>query len=309
MDCQCTLFRASAQFYACAKSSIAGPGEIPRGFPDNLVVKMATQEKKSVCLERLEQILPAAYSNYQLLVPALDLMIHYRIETIRQLNCVAKDLDERHRGGNIAKLVGSAAGIAGSTAAFAGAALTRTPFKGLGLVFIAAVASLGTATTVGALVTEKVLEKVDLEKVQQAVERDKAQCERVLQLWKEFDSYCTDAINTIALADPLKDSDVVSLQTWVQVALEDIVSPVILIAETFQEEYKNMTDGILTNPDCQKLCKNLGDMARKIIGDPVKVLQSAVSKLQKNLLTVAGTVAFIAILVIFVGNVLCFSRR
>ena len=111
-------------------------GEIPRGFPDRVIhvsmVKMATQVKKSVCLERLEQILPAAYSNYQLLVPALDLMIHYRIDTVRQLNCVAKELDKRHHSGNIAKLVGSAAGIAGSTAAFAGAALT--PFMGLGLV-------------------------------------------------------------------------------------------------------------------------------------------------------------------------------
>ena len=150
------------------------------------------------------------------------------------------------------------------------------------------------------------MEKVDLEKVQQAVERDKAQCERVSQLWKEFDNYCTDAINTIALADPLKDSDVVSLQTWVQVALEEIVSPVILIAETFQDVYKNMTDGILANPDCQQLCKNLGDMARKFIGDPVKILQSSVSKLQKNLFTVAGTVAFIVILGIFVGSVFMF---
>ncbi|CAI7988698.1 hypothetical protein GBAR_LOCUS38 [Geodia barretti] len=79
---------------------------------------------KSVSRERLEQLLPAAYDSYQLLVPALDLMVHNRIETLRQLNQIADALDKRHRLGNIAKVAGSATGILGSAAAAAGVALT-----------------------------------------------------------------------------------------------------------------------------------------------------------------------------------------
>jgi hypothetical protein len=91
---------------------------------------------QSVSRERLEQLLPAAYDNYQLLVTALDLMVHNRIETIRQLNQIAEELDKRHLLGNIVKVAGSATGILGAAAAATGVALTPLTL-GFGLVLTA----------------------------------------------------------------------------------------------------------------------------------------------------------------------------
>ena len=266
---------------------------------------MAMEVRKSVCLERLEQILPAAYDNYLQLVTSLDLMIYYRIDTLQQLNRVAAELDKRHHSGNIVKLVGSATGVVGSLTAAAGVALAPITM-GAGMVLLisgTAVMTAGSATALGAHVTEKVLEKVDLEKVQQAVDRDKAQCERVSQLWKGFESYCTDVINTIALADPSEDSDVESLQTWVQVAMEEVKSPIALIAETFHKAYSS-----LSNPSGQKLCNVLEEMARIIIGDPWIKLQSVVSKIPQALFTLSGTAAFLVICAILVGNLFVFLK-
>lgn len=262
--------------------------------------------QKSVSLQRLEQILPAAYDNYQLLVPALDLMVHLRVETLSQLNHVASELDKRHHNGNIAKIVGSSVGVVGSATAAAGIALT--PFTlGAGLFLTvggAAAAFAGGGTAAAAHLTEKVYEKVDLEKVQQAVDRDRAQCERVSQLYKEFDSYCVDVISTIALADPSEESDVASFQTWVQVALEEVVSPIVLIAETFQEKFSSVKDGVLLDADGAELVSVLGKVARNIIGNSKADIRSIVSKVQRNLSTLLGTVAFLVIAGIGVGNLL-----
>ena len=274
--------------------------------PRNLVSTsaMAQTTGGSVSLERLQQILPVAYDNYQLLVPAMELMLQYRIESLSQLNRVADEFEKRRRDGNIVKAVGSATGVLGSATAAAGAALT--PFTlGAGLLLVAggtAVAGIGTTAVVGAHITEKVCEKVDLEKVQQAVDRDRAQCERVQQLWKEFNSYSVDVINTIALADPSEEPDVAPLQTWVQVALEEVVHPVILIAETFHEKFSSIKDGVLKNQDGRQLCDHLGKVARKI--NPKAILRSIVSKVQQNYGKIIGTVAFLVIAAIGIGNLL-----
>ena len=87
----------------------------------------------SVSRERLEQLLPVAYDNYQLLLPALDLMVHNRIETLRHLNQIAY---KRHRLGNVAKVAGATTGILGSVAAATGVALTPMTL-GFGLVLTA----------------------------------------------------------------------------------------------------------------------------------------------------------------------------
>ena len=267
---------------------------------------MAAQGK-SVSLERLEQILPAAYDKYQLLVPALELMVHHRIETLKQLNYVADKLDERRHKGNVAKVVGAAVSVTGSATAAVGAA--ASPFTlGAGLFLVvggATLAGLGSATVVVSQVAQKVHEKVDLEKIQQAIDRDKAQCKRVSKLWKEFDSYCVDAINTIALANPREESDILSLQTWIQVAMEEITSPVIFLAEAFQEEFSTVTDGILADKNGEELCKLVGKMARGMMSpcNPVKrKLKSMVSRIEWNFRTVAGTVAFLLISGIVIGN-------
>ena len=177
---------------------------------------------------------------------------------------------------------------------------------GAGIAIVAGgatVAAAGTATAFGAQVTEKVLEKVDLEKVQQAVDRDRAQCERVSQLWKEFENDCSEVSTIIALADPQEDSDVTSLQSLLQVALQEGVSIVTLIAETFT--YSAMNDGALTDHDCKRLCVDLCDMAQRMIGNP-QTVYGVVSKILNNLRKVGGTLAFFLISGVFVGSLLVF---
>lgn len=277
-------------------------------------------EAKSISLERLEQILPAAYDNYQLLVPSLELMLHRRIVTLQELNRVANELDRRHKRGNVAKVVSSGVGLAGSAAAATGIALA--PFTagvsapvsaGVTVAIIgvggATAAVLGAGGAFAAHVTEKVLEKVDLAKVQQAVDRDCAQCKRVSELWKEFDSFSTDIINTIALVDPKKEHDVASLQTWVQAALETTIPPIMLIAEAFQEQLgkgKDAYDQTVRSPGGEVLRSVLKETAQKLFGsaDPKAILRSVVWKFCSNFTTVLLMTAFLAILTIGVGNLL-----
>ena len=249
--------------------------------------------KKSPSMARLEQILPAAYDSYQLLVPAMQLMLQYRVETLSQLNLIANELDKRHRRGNIAKLVGCSVGVIGSATAAGGIALT--PFTGAASLLIAggtATATVGAGTAIVAHITKKVLEKVDLEKVQQAVDRDRRQCEEVNRLWKEFDSYCDDVIHTIALANPEEESDIASLQTWVQVALE-VVDPIILIAETL---YNHFTD--FSNCTGQQLVLALYEKAQTFLNHQLvkNFVSSGISKLRTT-----GTVAFLMIAALGIG--------
>ena len=260
---------------------------------------MATYQDKSVSMERLEQILPAAYDSYQLLVPALNEMVHYRVETISQLNLIADALDKRHHTGNIVKVAGSATGTAGSAMAAAGAALT--PFTGgLGVLLLSGglvVAGLGSLTAFGAAVTEKVHEKVDLDKVQQAVDRDREQCQRVQELWKEFESYCDDAINTIALADPNEEPDIASIKTWVQAGMEVVKSPVIMVAEAFESLLSTLITevGDLCGERGGILCDVLETAGRELakIFPPNETFKSAVSRMKRNVFTAAGVVAFV----------------
>lgn len=264
--------------------------------------------KRSVSMERLEQILPAAYDNYQRLVPALEHMIHLRVETLSQLNGVADELDKRHRQGNIAKLVGSGVGVIGSATALA--ALAMTPFTaGTSLLIAGGAAGVatsfaGVATAAGAHITEKAFEKVDLEKIQQAIDRDRRQCEEVSKLWKEFDSYCVDVINTIALADPKEESDIASLQMWVQVALDQASHSVTLIAEAFQCQLS--CSGPLCDCTGEQLLCGLGTMALTFFENSCSVkFKSIVSKIW-NVYTGIGTIAFLVIAGMGVGNLLVF---
>ena len=236
-------------------------------------------------------------------------MIQYRIETLSQLNCVADQLEKRRREGNIVKVASSAVGVAGTATAAAGAALTPLTL-GFGLLSFAGgatLAALGSVAAVGAHVTEKVFERVDLEKVQEAIDRDKAQCEAVQQLWKEFESYCVDAINTIALADPKKESDIASVQTWAQVALETVTYPVVLIAEAFQDflctSSPDKEDDMVACVAGEVLVGVLGAIAQEFISNPGRTFCSVVSRLKVNLGVALGTVAFVLITTVFIINV------
>ena len=261
---------------------------------------------QSVSRERLEQLLPAAYDSYQLLVSALDLMVQNRIETLHQLNQIADALDKRHGLGNIAKVAGATTGILGSAAAAIGVALTPLTL-GFGLVLTvggAAVATLGSFATVGAHVTEKVCEKIDLETVQRAIDADKRQCEAIKELWKEFENYCDELINTIALADPSRESDMASIQTWTQVALEEITHSVIFIAEAFESIFSCSKGNVLVQQMGKDLCDVLGETACRLITNPRETLHSVVSRLKVSLTKMAGTIAFMAIAGVFLGSVI-----
>lgn len=260
---------------------------------------------EQVSPKKLERILTAAYDKYKLLVPALELMIHYRIETLRQLNDVANKLDKRHRSGNIGRLVGAATGLAGTGVAATGVVLS--PFTagaaapliagGFGLVFI------GAGTALGTHVTEKVLEKVDLEKVQQAIDRDREQCEKVKELWETFENYCDETINTIALADPSQGSDVASLQTWIQVAMESITSPVMIVAEALHSCYTNTTKALESMQEDNVLFALLGKVSREIIHrGPARDFKSIVSMMCKKLWKVPMTLIFVLLGGIAIGN-------
>ena len=264
---------------------------------------MAADQPKSGSMERLQQLLPTAYDKYQLLVHALEQMVANRIETLSQLNRIADELDKRHRTGNIVKVVGTATGTAGTAVAAAGAALTPVSL-GFGLAFVvggAVVAGLGTVTAFGAQVTEKVCEKVDLEKIQEAVDKDKTQCQQVLELWKEFENYCVDTINTIALADPLEESDIESLQTWIQVGMEVVTSPVILVAEAFESIFsKSKTASVPGKELCGALVVVASALAA--VGRDM-ILRSVVSWITKCIVEAPGIILFMGISVVLVGNV------
>ena len=159
---------------------------------------------------------------------------------------------------------------------------------------------LGSSTAASAHVAEKVLQKVDLEKVQQAVDRDRKQCEKVNQLWKEFESYSEDIINTIALADPAEGSDVTSLKTWVQVAMETVSSPVCFVAGVFNEVSSEI--GTLSAQNGADLFKKFGTIAKNFGLNPSSLLRNAVIPLFKNIGILVMTAAFLVIAAIGVGN-------
>ena len=257
---------------------------------------------KCACRRKLEKLLPAAYDNYTELVPAIELMVKYRKETVSQMHYVADQLDARRRDVNIAKIVGSSAGVLGSAVGALGLAITPFTF-GIGALVGgggAALAALGTTTAAGAHLVEKVLEKVDLEKVQQAVDRDREQCEKVRKLWDKFDQYCNDVVVSIMLADPSDESDVESLKTWVLVAVKETKSCVSVVSETLHLAFLEcFSRG--EYPTAERLISDLGTVA-EIIASGID-LESVVSWIALNSLTVCLTGAFLLICLIGVGNI------
>jgi hypothetical protein len=259
--------------------------------------------KKCTCRRKLEKLLPAAYDNYTELVPAIELMVKYRKETVSQMNYVADQLNARRHDVNIAKIVGSSAGVLGSAVGALGLAITPFTF-GIGALVGgggAALAALGTTTAAGAHLVEKVLEKVDLEKVQQAVDRDREQCEKVRKLWDKFEQYCNDVVVSIMLADPADESDVESLKTWVLVAVKETKSCVSVVSETLHLAFLEcFSRG--EYPTAERLISDLGTVA-EIIASGID-LESVVSWIARTSLKFCLTGAFLLIFcLIGVGNI------
>ena len=282
----------------------------------------------SVSRKKLNKLLPESYATYTELVEEMEKMIEYRAETIERMNSVANELDRRHRDTNIAKLVGTSVGVLGTAgAAVGGVGLALAPFTAGLSATVAAVGGgisvaaggvalgLGTLTTAGAQFVEKLLEHVDLADVQRVVDKDQAQCERVQQLWNNFESFSSGIVETVDLVDLSEDPDLESLKTWVLVAVRETKSKVSVVAEAFHAAYKEMTTSkgkscessstekaeIVDEPTADSLMGSLLATAMGIAGKAIN-MKSAVSLLTSNLFVVTGVAGFLLVAAIGVGN-------
>ena len=186
------------------------------------------------------QFLVNSYETYVELVKELKQMMEYRAETIKEMNSVADKLDRRRRDANIVRLAASTSsvlGAAGVVLAIALAPVTGGASAPFGAIMAGTAMMAGAAGSVGTEVTEKVLEKVDLAKVQRTVDRDREQGDRVKALWEKFNTNCTNIIDTIELVNP-KEPEV---KVCVLVAAKKTKSAVSLIAESLQAVYKELT--------------------------------------------------------------------
>ena len=163
--------------------------------------------------QELDNLLVNSYETYVELVKELKQMMEYRAETIKEMNSVADKLDRRRRDANIVRLAASTSSVLGAAGVVLAIALAPVT-GGASAPFGAIMAMMaGAAGSVGTEVTEKVLEKVDLAKVQRTVDRDREQGDRVKALWEKFNTNCTNIIDTIELVNP-KEPEVKVFKEW-----------------------------------------------------------------------------------------------
>jgi hypothetical protein len=145
--------------------------------------------------QRLNELQMKSYGNYTEMMEEIKKMIKFREVTIELMRSVADELERIHRPANKVKLVSAVGVVGGIVAVVAGIALS--PFTAGTSVLAGAAASVaitggvvaagtGAATHIGTQAVEKILERLDLAKVQSAVDKDKEQCEKVGRLWKEL---------------------------------------------------------------------------------------------------------------------------
>ncbi|CAI7988696.1 hypothetical protein GBAR_LOCUS37 [Geodia barretti] len=285
-----------------------------------------SQPPISVSRQKLDGILPESYADYTKLVAEFEKLMEYRAETISAMNSVADELDRRHRDTNIAKIVGSSVGVLGAVAgAVGGVGLALVPFTAGLSATVAAVAGgslqlrealrwvWGLSLRLERKFVEKLLENVDLAKVQKVVDKDKAQCDKVQGLWDRFEKYSSDIVQTIELADLSEEPDLESLKTWVLVATRETKSKVSVVAEAFHAAYKEITKGkTSTNqptdinagigtPTADDLMGILVSTAKAMAGK-VWQMRSVVSHIAASTHVVGCAVAFTLIATIGVGN-------
>ena len=241
----------------------------------------------------------------------------YRAETIEHMNSIADELDKRHRDTNIAKIVGSGTAVGAAGVAAVGIALI--PFTGGASAAVAIGATVAasatmaadTATTIGVHFTEKVMENVDLAKVQKIVDRDREQCEKTERMWKDFEDNCSNIIQTITLADPREEPDMTSFKTWVLVAVGKSQAKIPVIAEALYAVYKEVTgfteesradETINEEPMGKILSIALINKAKDMVGTRF-IFKSVVSIIAKNIFLVAAGAAFLLIATIGVANI------
>jgi hypothetical protein len=221
--------------------------------------------------QELDKLLVNSYETYVELVKELKQMMEYRAETIKEMNSVADKLDRRRRDANIVRLAASTSSVLGAAGVVLAALAPVT--GGASAPFGAIMAMMaGAAGSVGTEVTEEVLEKVDLAKVQRTVDREREQGDRVKALWEKFNTNCTNIIDTIELVNP-KEPEVKVFKERVLVAAKKTPkSAVSLIAESLQAVYKELTtsNGKSTGeqnaePTAEKLSSALLCTAKEIV--------------------------------------------
>ena len=257
-----------------------------------------------------------ASGSYENFLDEFDLMKRYRADSVKVLNSVADEIDKRRLKVNIAKLVGASAGILGAAVAATGIALI--PFTagisavvaGVAGVIGGSVLGLGTLTSAGAHITEKVLENVDLAEVQKVIDKDVEQCEKVQELWGEFEKNCNAVFDLVKFADLSEEPSFRSLKTWVVTAVRETKSVVAVIAEALHAGYEKLTcsakresnDGKSSDESkAETLWVALFAVAMAIAENPSE-LKSVASFVLRNGFVAGGFIAFTLILTFGVGN-------
>jgi len=122
-------------------------------------------------------------ARYQTLNQLLDAQVQHRMQTIRQLRSLATTLNGQEFNCSIAKITGSAAGIAGSIMAIIGGVLSMTKAgKSIGVPLAMAGAGIGIAggaTTGTAITVEQVLQKNGIKEVQKDLILDNFKAEQI----------------------------------------------------------------------------------------------------------------------------------
>ena len=262
--------------------------------------------------QKKNRLMLEASESYEDFLDELDLMKQYRADSVKVLNSVADEIDKRRLEVNIAKLVGASVGVLGAAVAATGVALV--PFTGgisaaVGGVIGGIVLGLGTLTSAGAHITEKVLENVDLAEVQKVIDKDVEQCEKVQALWGEFEKNCNAVFDLVKFTDPSEEPDFCSLKTWVVTAVRETKSVVAVIAEALHAGYKELTgsakresnDGKSSDDKADMLWNALFTVAKAIAENPSE-LKSVASFVLINGFVAGGFIAFTQILTFGLGN-------
>ncbi|CAI8017229.1 hypothetical protein GBAR_LOCUS10493 [Geodia barretti] len=145
----------------------------PPEVPDTSEQFRSEQKPVKVPRKKLNELLPSTYAEYNKLTGEAGKMMQYRVETVKEMNTIAKGLEDKHRGLNLDKLIGSSAGIVGAAVSFVGFTYVLfTPgASALPACVGGAALAAGTTMSVGAHVYAKILESENLTKV-----KDKKQC-------------------------------------------------------------------------------------------------------------------------------------
>ena len=176
---------------------------------------------ESAAQQELNESLRNAFEKYGELLDEIENMMLYRKNTVAQMNSVAEELDRQHRNVTITKLLIAAGSVlAPFTAGTSG-----------GLIAVG-----GTIVLVLTSLYEKRQERIQLDEVVKAVNKDKEQCEKVAKMWKEFEDNCSRIFQAI---ETVEDHRMRSMKNMILgVARKNQSNKVCMIAEVLHEKHR-----------------------------------------------------------------------